>query len=105
MTLDPELFNWWAICISSSIVFMTSAGIYIYADSKRTAKTKRQVRTNPITLAKDFVFVWVLFGLLALYIVSINAGSSMLFAAGNILTEVALIIYAVENRTGLERNQ
>lgn len=103
MTVDLRLFDWWVISISWSIVFMSLAGIYIYADSKKKnakMKNRHHVKTRPLTVVKDFVFVWVLFALLILYIVSINIGSSMLFAVGNIFTEAALIIYAVKNRTG-----
>jgi len=55
--------------------------------------------------SRDFVFVWVLFGLLALYIVSINISSAILFAAGNIFTEIVLIVYTVKNRTRSEKTQ
>jgi len=96
----PELFNWWAICISSSIAFLTLASIYVYMDSKGKAKNKSHTKTDLVTLTRDFVFVWVLLGLLILYIVSIYKGSSILFAAGNVFTEVVLIIYTVKNRTG-----
>ena len=48
---------------------------------------------------KDFVFVWVLLGLLIFYIVSIQIGSVLIFAAGNILVEVLLIAYLLRNRT------
>jgi uncharacterized membrane protein len=98
MAVDPYLFNWYAITISWSIVFLTIASIYIYLDSRRTGKT-RCAKMNPANLTRDFVFVWVLLGLLILYIVSINRSSSILFAAGNIVTEVVLLAYAVKNRT------
>ncbi len=107
MTEGLKLFDWWAISISWSIIFMSLAGIYIYADSKKKMarmKNRHHVKVTPVTVVKDFVFIWVLFALLILYIVSINAGSSTLFVAGNILTEVVLIIYAVKNRTGKKEN-
>jgi len=105
MMSSLELFEWWAICISSSIAFLTLASIYIYVDSKRKAKNTNHTKTHLVTLPRDFVFVWVLFGLLALYIVSIHIGSAILFAAGNIFTEVLLIAYTVKNRTRSERTQ
>lgn len=104
MMSSLELFKWWAICISSSIAFLTLASIYIYVGSKRKEKERSHAKSRLATLPRDFVFVWVLFGLLALYIVSINIGSAILFAAGNIFTEVLLIIYTVKNRTGSEKN-
>jgi Flp pilus assembly protein TadB len=48
----------------------------------------------------DFIFVWVLLGILVFYIMSIAIGSALIFAAGNILVEALLIIYLLENRKG-----
>ena len=98
MLSDVQLFEWWAICISSSIVFLTLASMYIYMDSKKK-NGNGHAKTSPITLAKDFIFVWVLFALLALYIVSIHIKSAVLFAAGNIFIEVFLVVYTVKSRT------
>jgi hypothetical protein len=98
MPIDPYLFNWYAITISWSIVLLTIASIYIYVDSSKTGKIKRS-GLKPATLARDFVFVWILLGLLILYIESIDRGSSILFAAGNIVTEAVLIVYGVRYRT------
>ena len=98
MPVDPYLFHWYAITISWSIIFLTIASIYIYIDSKRAGKA-RHAKTTLATLTRDFMFVWVLLGLLTLYIVSISRGSSVLFAAGNVVTEAVLIAYAVKNRT------
>jgi hypothetical protein len=47
--------------------------------------------------AKDFVFVWILIGLLVLYVVSIGEGSYLLFAAGNVVVEILLIVYTVRS--------
>jgi hypothetical protein len=96
------LFEWWAICISSSIAFLTLASIYIYVDSKGKEKKRSHAKTL-VTFPRDFIFVWVLFGLLALYIVSIDIGSAILFAAGNIFTEMVLVLYTVKNRTRTEK--
>jgi Flp pilus assembly protein TadB len=49
-------------------------------------------------LFKDFIFVWVLLGILVFYIITINIGSSLIFAAGNILVEALLIAYLLKNR-------
>jgi hypothetical protein len=99
------LFEWWAICISSSIAFLTLASVYIYVDSKKKEKNRSHTKTDLVALPRDFVFVWVLFGLLALYIVSIDIGSAILFAAGNIFTEIVLIVYTVKNKTRSEKTQ
>jgi hypothetical protein len=45
------------------------------------------------------VIVWVLLGLLGLYIVSIDRGSYILFASGNIVVEALLIAYTIKNRS------
>jgi hypothetical protein len=47
---------------------------------------------------RDFAFVWVLLGLLGLYIVSIDRGSYILLASGNLVVEALLIAYTVRNR-------
>jgi hypothetical protein len=47
--------------------------------------------------AKDFVFVWILIGLLVLYVVSIGEGSYLLFAAGNVVVEIILIVYTLRS--------
>ncbi len=96
-----DLFIWWVMSISWSIVFLTVASIYLYVDStKKKAGTSAHSKVRLPTVIKHFIFVWVLLGLLCLYIVSINRGSSLLFATGNIITEIVLIIYTFRNRTG-----
>jgi hypothetical protein len=40
-----------------------------------------------------------LVGLLGLYIVSINRTSSLIFALGNIVVEIVLVVYTVRNKT------
>ena len=94
--LYPDLFAWWIISISWSAVFLTAVSIYLYVKSRKTDRGRTGV--NPVGLMKDFVFVWVLLGLLSLYIVSISRASSTVFAAGNILVEAILIVYTVKNR-------
>lgn len=47
---------------------------------------------------RDFIFVWVLVGLLGLYICSIDRSSSIVFASGNLVVEALLIVYTVKNR-------
>ena len=48
--------------------------------------------------AIDFIFVWVLAGLLALYIFTINNSSATIFAVGNIVVELILVVYTVKHR-------
>ena len=95
LNLDP--FTWWIITISWSIAFLILVGIYLYAGSR--TKRKEEVRkTNRFGFIANFVFIWVLIGLLVFYIVSVNIGSSTIFAAGNIVVEVILIAYLIANR-------
>ncbi len=96
-----DLFIWWVMSISWSIVFLTIASTYLYVDSrKKKTGTSTHSKVGLPEVIRHFIFVWVLLGLLCLYIVSINKGSSLLFASGNIVTEIALIIYTFRNRTG-----
>jgi hypothetical protein len=98
MTPYPELFTWWAIVISAGIVFLTIVSVYLYASQrKKYVENKRNIGIGRVIL--DFIFVWVLLGLLVLYIVSIGNSSVMLFAAGNIIVETVLVIYLLKNRT------
>lgn len=96
-----ELFTWWAISISCGIVFLIVVSIYLYM-SRKVGKDASQ-QNSAGRLVKDFFFVWVLLGLLVLYIVSISMGSAVLFAAGNIFFEAILIIYLIRNRVKSQR--
>jgi len=93
----PDLFIWWIISISWSIAFLTAVSIYLY--TKSTKRNENNLtKPSKFKLAKDFVFVWILLGLLIFYIVSVNIGSAALFAAGNIVVEGILIAYLVKSR-------
>jgi len=95
---DIDLFSWWAIIISGGSVFHTLVSIYLYASTKTRREKSKQASRNAVSLLGNFVFVWVLLGLLIFYIVSIQIGSAIIFAAGNILVEAVLIVYLVRNR-------
>jgi hypothetical protein len=88
----------WAICISWSAAFLAVVSIYLYMASRKDRIKNDQTIASRLRPAKDFVFVWVLLSLLVLYIVSIDRGSSILFAAGNIVVEAVLIAYTVKSR-------
>lgn len=75
---------------------MVIVSLYLYR--KRNGKTREAGRGGLARVSGDFVFVWVLLGLLAFYIVSVNQGSVLLFAAGNIVVEVVLAIYVLKSR-------
>jgi Flp pilus assembly protein TadB len=93
-----ELFTWWAISISGGSIFLTLVSIYLYRNSKTKRSENNQKRASTVRVAKDFIFVWVLLGLLVFYIISINIGSPIIFAAGNIVVETILIIYLMKDR-------
>ena len=95
---EIDLFSWWAIIISGGSVFHTLVSIYLYANTKTRREESKQASRNAVSLLGNFVFVWVLLGLLIFYIVSIQIGSAIIFAAGNILVEAVLIVYLVKNR-------
>lgn len=100
---DIDLFAWWAITISAGSIFHTLVSIYLYANTRARRKKSERATKNAISLMKNFVFVWVLLGLLIFYIVSIQIGSDMVFAAGNIFVEAILIVYLIKNKkTGSE---
>jgi Flp pilus assembly protein TadB len=95
-----DLFQWWAATISAGSVFLTLVGVYLYLESRKKRKEHERKSERGIRrLLTDFIFVWVLLGLLIFYIISIDIGSDVIFAAGNILVEVALIIYLLKNKT------
>ncbi len=93
----PELFLWWAIVISSGIAFTTLVSICLYVSQRKQLEGIR-TKIGIGRVAKDFIFVWVLLALLVLYIVSIGNSSDTLFAAGNIVVELVLVIYLLKNR-------
>jgi len=93
----PNLMGFWAVCISWSALFLTAVSIYLYMDSRKNRKQDTHA-TGGLGFVRDFVFVWVLLGLLGLYIVSIDRDSAILFASGNMVVEALLIAYTVKNR-------
>ncbi|MCJ7423838.1 hypothetical protein MUP01_06165 [Candidatus Bathyarchaeota archaeon] len=95
---DIDLFTWWTITISGGAIFHTLVSIYLYAGTRANRERSKRTIKNAISLMKNFVFVWVLLGLLIFYILSINIGSDIVFAAGNILVEALLIVYLIRNR-------
>jgi cobalamin synthase len=94
-----DLFTWWAICISGGSVFLAFVSIYLYTSSRAKRREGKQASKKATNLMKNFIFVWVLLSLLVFYIISINIGSLVIFAAGNILVEVLLVLYLIRNRT------
>ena len=89
------MFGWWISSITFNIVFVIFASIYLYRRRKNPVQPSTGSRV--VRWAKDFVFVWILLGLLVLYVVSVGQGSYILFAVGNIVVEVVLIYYVVRS--------
>jgi hypothetical protein len=87
------LLGWWTISIIWCAVFLIAVSLYLYWDRrKRFTEGTHVLKRSRI---RDFIFVWILVALLALYIVSIYRGSSIVFAAGNILVEAILVLYII----------
>ena len=61
-----------------------------------------QLKAKALSVSKNFVFVWILLGLLVFYIFSVKLGtgrfSELVFALGNIAVEVLLVFYLLRNR-------
>ena len=98
MGLIINLFTWWIISISWSIAFMIVTGIYLYVNSRAERKEDAQ-KQSLVKVVKDFRFSWILVSLLIFYIITIYLASATLFAVGNIVVEVILILYVVRNGT------
>ncbi len=81
---------------------MIACGIYLYIDSKDQRGASNQ-KLSLVKLMKDFTFTWILIGLLIFYIVSVEIGSSVVFAAGNIIAELILITYLL--RTSYRKSE
>jgi hypothetical protein len=94
-----DLFFWWAIAITWSSMFLIAIGVYLYVASRK----RNNLTSNWARAGSNLVFVWVVLGLLALYLVSIDFGSALLFAAGNVLVEAILIGYILKSKSDSEQ--
>lgn len=83
---------------------MIAIGIYLYTSSRAERKEDTQ-KWSLVKLLKDFTFTWILLGLLVFYIISIKIGSSIIFAIGNIVVEVILILYVIRSRGRASRQK
>lgn len=95
--MEFDLFSWWAMVITGGIIFLTLVSVYLYLYSRNRREKNSGVLANATKLGVDFVFVWVLLSLLVLYIISIGSVSSILFALGNVVVEVFLVVYLLKN--------
>ena len=100
-----DLFGYWELSITFSIIFITLVSVYLYVSSKPKRTATAHKETNAFQMGKNFVFVLVLISLLLFYIFSIQLARSssgilpeVVFATGNIVAEAFLIIYLWTNR-------
>jgi 4-hydroxybenzoate polyprenyltransferase len=102
MSMDIDLFTWWALSISFSSIFLTLVSIYLFVDTKSRREEGIRKKVSVFGILRNFVFVWVLLGLLVFYIFSINLGAGALseavFTGGNIVVEALLVLYLLRNR-------
>jgi len=91
MTSYSNLLVWWEATITAGTMFLVLVSVYIYFNGGMGRKNGNN--TWGLGMLKNFIFIWVMLGLLALYIVSISGGSYTLFAAGNIVVEIILVVY------------
>ncbi len=101
--LGLDLFQWWAVCITGGSVFLTLVSLYLYTDSRPKRKSMDSQKKSLLKFGTEFIFVWILLGLLLFYIISIQIGSSLIFAVGNLFVEALLLIYLLSNRKKLEK--
>jgi hypothetical protein len=92
-----DLLGWWSISISWSAVFLIGVSLYLYWDRRKRFTEGTRILSR--VKLRDFVFVWVLAGLLGLYIISIYRTSSLVFAAGNLIVEAILVVYTIRNKS------
>jgi hypothetical protein len=90
------------------------AGFYLYASSskakhKEDTRVRNELKAKTVSIFTNFVFVWILLGLLAFYIFSVHLGTGrfpeLVFAFGNILVEALLVVYLFRNRDKTTRSQ
>jgi Ca2+/Na+ antiporter len=92
-----DLFGWWIASITFNIMFVIGASIYLYRRSGQRGLVMPTGKGRVGRVVKDFAFVWMLLGLWVLYIYSIGEQSALIFAAGNIVMEILLVVYVVRS--------
>ena len=90
------MFDWWISSITFNVLFVIAAAIYLHIRRKTREKQALGGMKKLVRILKDFVFVWVLLGLLMFYVYSVGVGSYLLFAVGNVIVEVLLVVYVVK---------
>ncbi len=92
--LYSSLLTWWMISISWCALFLIAVSTYLYWKTRKPSGFSSGI----LGKAKDFIFVWILACLLILYILTINDSSAIIFAAGNVIVEIVLVVYTIRNR-------
>lgn len=90
-----DLLFVWAVSITWCTVFLIAVSFYLYHGRMNRSTDSGTIRGR----LKGFFFVLVLACLLGLYILSINLTSSLVFAIGNIIVEIALVGYTIRNKS------
>ena len=90
------MFGWWISSITFNILFVIAAATYLYVRRKTPEKEKLTGIAKLVRIIKDFIFVWVLLGLLIFYVYSVGLESYFNFAVGNVVVEVLLIVYVIK---------
>ena len=94
---------WWLLpgCIFFLLALLETV------ESQHTQLHGTQLRTKAVSTSKNFIFIWILLGLLVFYIFSVKLGtgkfSEFVFALGNITVEILLIFYLFKNRDKTRR--
>ena len=95
MQYYPGLLFVWAMSITWCTIFLIGVSFYLYLRRKTRSPDSKSGHVR----LTDFLFVLVLAGLLGLYVISINRTSALIFALGNIVVEVILLVYTVRSKT------
>jgi hypothetical protein len=90
-------FGWWMVSITFNILFVIAASTYLYVHRRNRGSGTPRGTGRILRVVKDFTFVWILLGLLLFYVYSVGEGSSFVFALGNIVVEVILVVYVVRS--------
>ena len=89
---------WWLL--PGCIFFILAVAVAIEWQHQESQRI--QLKARALSVSKNFIFVWILLGLLVFYIFSVKLGtgrfSEFVFALGNIAVEVLLVFYLLRNR-------
>jgi magnesium-transporting ATPase (P-type) len=94
---------WWLFPCCVFFLLALLAAVQLHLDQNREISFK----VEALGVSKNFIFVWVLLGLLIFYIFSVKLGtgkfSEFVFALGNLIVEILLVFYLFKNRDKTRR--